>query len=1014
MEGPLLSVIVPIYNTEKFLEKCLLSVRSQSYKNIEILCVDDASPDGCRSIVERLASEDGRIRLLKHAENKGLFHARLTGICAARGEYVAFVDSDDFVSCDWFRPLIEKAEAERADMVVGNTVMVDESGRRTYYNYFRALNRNRPSLEGEELKRAFFAQHGECFLWHTVWNKVYRRSLFLRAFPALEKMQPPLVMGEDIAFSCVLYTMAEKMAFCDNDCYFYLRHGQASTSITLPPQRIRQNIRDIVRVFAFAEAYLKEAGIAETVQDDFFLFRQKYFRIWSGNLRAAGMEKDAEAVSALLNGFSQSALGMPDRDEFYFYRAQTEWDEKLEELRYKLRAETVETVSFDIFDTLIFRPFWEPTDLFYAVGLRSQRIVKDPELFRAMRLGAEEKCRAAERSAHGGEDVTLSEIYAFMREEFGFTKEETAALQAAEEEIELSSCYPRACGKMLYELARAENKKVILVSDMYMEEEHVRKILKKCGYAEYGALYLSSSLRKVKGGTLFGAVLAREGTAPGRILHIGDNWNADILAARAQGMRALFLPKATETYTNNISNIYTGDAFKSIYAGSHRLFDSRGMIGQIPLRCLFACAANGAFDDPFNSFNRASRYNADPYFAGYTALGMHLFGVAKWIYDTAKREGYERIVFLARDGELAMRAFRLFYGDQIASDYFYAGRKLLLPYAVKGDLYGLLRFIDVREATPDGVLALFAPVCRELTLEGLARYRRRGIETDKPLRSKENFFRFADAMKEISYDERKADGAFRELSVAFTHFFSGKCACFDIGYSGKLQKAIGELAGKPVDCLYIHGNGYETERLARDAGFKVHRFYDFSPTVSGVLREFLISDPSASGAGYEILDGEVRPRLAANVPSYAEEHAVRELQRGALDYCAYIKERLGDWLGGFYCRPTEVSLPFENFLLDATPFDRGMFSASYVEDEVYGGYARKNFCEIWDWQLGTLPAPAEAAPEKGTQHPSEYHFLKDRSKFAKAFFYWSFDREKFREKMKARRAAKKAAKGGRK
>ena len=1012
MRSPLLSVIVPIYKTEKFLEKCLYSIRTQSYRNIEILCVDDASPDGCRRIVERLASEDERIRLLRHDENKGLFHARLTGVSMARGEYIAFVDSDDFVSCDWFRPLIERAEGERADMVVGNTVMVDEQGRRTYFNYFRSLNTNRASLEGEALMKTFFAQHGECYLWHTVWNKVYRRDLFTHAFSALNEMQPPLVMGEDIAFSCVLYTMAEKLAFCDNDCYFYVRHGEASTSLTLPPALIRRNVKDIVRVFAFAEDYLEREGILDTVQKDFSLFKQKYFRIWSGNLRAAGLERDRETVSALLRGFSEKTLGTPRPNEFYFYDAQTDWDEKYEELRYKLRAPDVEAVSFDIFDTLILRPFWEASDLLYFVGLRLND-VRDPELFRAMRLDAEEKCRAEAKSVHSGEDVTLSEIYTFMQSAFNVPARECAAMQAAEEEAEFAICYPRRAGKQLFELARAENKKILLISDMYLEEALVRKMLQKCGYEGFDALYLSSAQRKLKGGTLFRAAIRREGLVPEHVLHIGDNWSADIQAAQAHGMRALFLPKATETYTNNISNIYTGDAFKKIYAGSHRLTDSRDMIGQMPLRCLFACAANGFFDDPFKSFAPSSQYNADPYFVGYTALGMHLFGLAKWIRDVAKREGYERIIFLARDGELAMRAFRLLYGDEIGAEYFYAGRKLLLPYAVKDDLYGILRFIDIAQTTPADILSIFAPVCGEFTLERAALYRRRGIETDKPFLTKERFFRFADAMREVSYDKRKAERAFVQLSRAFAHNFSGRCACFDIGYSGRLQKVIGELAGKSIDVLYLHDNGHETERLARDAGFKVHCFYDFSPNISGVLREFLVSDPSAAGVGYRVVGGKVRVTLEDSGLDYSEGYAVRELHRGALDFCAYCKEHLGGLLDTFYCRPIEVSLPFENFLLDAAPFDRGMFSAAWVEDKVYGGYEKKSFREIWEWHLRNL-AEAAGSETPQAQQPAEYRFLQNRSKFAKALFYWSFDRKKFREKVDARLGAKQRGKGERK
>ena len=114
MQKPLLSIIVPVYNVEEFIEKCLYSLRSQSYENIEIICVDDGSLDSSAEKIENIAGLDDRVLLIKHEKNRGLFHARLTGISCAKGDYLAFVDSDDTVSCDWFRPLILSAQKEGA------------------------------------------------------------------------------------------------------------------------------------------------------------------------------------------------------------------------------------------------------------------------------------------------------------------------------------------------------------------------------------------------------------------------------------------------------------------------------------------------------------------------------------------------------------------------------------------------------------------------------------------------------------------------------------------------------------------------------------------------------------------------------------------------------------------------------------------------------------------------------------------------------------------------------------
>ena len=135
MDSKKLSVIIPVYNVEKWLARCLDSVLWQSWQNMEIICVDDASPDESAQILETYAKKDARITVLRHERNRGLFRARITGMLRATGDYIAFLDSDDYVSCDWFRPLIEKLEDENADMVLGNTVNADETGKKTYYNY---------------------------------------------------------------------------------------------------------------------------------------------------------------------------------------------------------------------------------------------------------------------------------------------------------------------------------------------------------------------------------------------------------------------------------------------------------------------------------------------------------------------------------------------------------------------------------------------------------------------------------------------------------------------------------------------------------------------------------------------------------------------------------------------------------------------------------------------------------------------------------------------------------------
>lgn len=112
-----ISVIVPVYKVESYLERCIQSILAQTYKDFELILVDDGSPDNCPAICDRYAKQDGRIRVI-HQENGGLSAARNTGIEMAKGKWLFFVDSDDWVHTEALRTLLECAE-RTSEKVVG-------------------------------------------------------------------------------------------------------------------------------------------------------------------------------------------------------------------------------------------------------------------------------------------------------------------------------------------------------------------------------------------------------------------------------------------------------------------------------------------------------------------------------------------------------------------------------------------------------------------------------------------------------------------------------------------------------------------------------------------------------------------------------------------------------------------------------------------------------------------------------------------------------------------------------
>ena len=125
-EKPLLSIIVPVYDVERYLPKCIDSILAQTFTDFELILVEDGSPDNCPALCDAAAARDARIRVI-HQKNGGLSAARNAGLDTARGEWVAFVDSDDTITPDFCEKLYAAVQDTGAQMVVCNYRQVDEA-----------------------------------------------------------------------------------------------------------------------------------------------------------------------------------------------------------------------------------------------------------------------------------------------------------------------------------------------------------------------------------------------------------------------------------------------------------------------------------------------------------------------------------------------------------------------------------------------------------------------------------------------------------------------------------------------------------------------------------------------------------------------------------------------------------------------------------------------------------------------------------------------------------------------
>ena len=210
----MISVIVPVYNVESYLPKCLDSIIAQTYTDLEILIIDDGSTDRCGAICDSYAERDRRIRVF-HTENRGLSAARNLGLDHAKGEYIGFVDSDDWIEPDMYEVLLRKAEETGADVVTC----------RFYQEYTDRTEtfpgpENEFAVKGDEILRTYLLSKEIC---QDSWNNLFKAELFQTL------RYPEGRSFEDIATKYLLLQKAEKLVYIPS-CLLHYRNRKHSLS----------------------------------------------------------------------------------------------------------------------------------------------------------------------------------------------------------------------------------------------------------------------------------------------------------------------------------------------------------------------------------------------------------------------------------------------------------------------------------------------------------------------------------------------------------------------------------------------------------------------------------------------------------------------------------------------------------------------------------------------------------------------------------------------------------------
>ena len=241
------SVIVPIYQVEAYLPRCIDSILAQTFRDFELILVNDGTKDGCPAIMQAYADRDARIRQV-HKENGGLSSARNAGLDIARGEYIAFVDSDDYIEPTLLEDAVAAADSSNAELVVFNYRLVVDGKEQEAYLDFKDETLD---LRSMGLANYFYQywlpyKHGQ-----EAWCRLYRRSIIeengLRYAPNKE------IFAEDTLFSAMYLLHTQKIAALAKPYVYYVQRGDSLMGLAKP--RLAWRLMTLsVRLWEYAKA----------------------------------------------------------------------------------------------------------------------------------------------------------------------------------------------------------------------------------------------------------------------------------------------------------------------------------------------------------------------------------------------------------------------------------------------------------------------------------------------------------------------------------------------------------------------------------------------------------------------------------------------------------------------------------------------------------------------------------------------------------------------------------------
>lgn len=272
----LISVIVPVYNVEKYVRKCIESITKQEYQNLQIILIDDGSTDSSGQICDKYAKIDARIEVI-HQRNSGSVKARKAGLSLVKGEYIGFVDADDYVEPDFYADMLSIMIESNVDFVHSGYVIERGVSREACISYKAGLY-DISGSQAEFISTYIFRVKNNFHMSHTLWSKLFKADLVKTCFLQLPDYQ---VRGEDLLCVC-LCILKSKRIFLDTTVGYHYVMREESVS----HKAVIENVIDYGMLYSNLLSVFRRCGKLEIVRDEMGrYFKDLYIKLFAFQLK---------------------------------------------------------------------------------------------------------------------------------------------------------------------------------------------------------------------------------------------------------------------------------------------------------------------------------------------------------------------------------------------------------------------------------------------------------------------------------------------------------------------------------------------------------------------------------------------------------------------------------------------------------------------------------------------------------------------------------------------------------